>query len=306
MLSKDRIIEEIKRVAGKLGSKSLKQKDFELNSTIPINTVKYYLGPWEQALEQANLAAGQGETKKEPKERELKEKEQDKLLLELLRIFNASGEEPTSLLVDTKGRYGEHEYRKHWKSLHEAFLLARKKFPEKFEHFKKEDSSISIEDAERALETYPLADQHGGGEEENMGESKVKYIPRTIKPKQGKKRSRKVGEPINFRSIKHAPVEKMGVVFLFSMVAAELGFAVESISPDFPDCEGKRCVDLENERWEHVRIQIEYKSSDLQKQEWNENECDILICWIHDWDDCPIEILELKSEISRFEQFDLD
>lgn len=307
MLSKERIIDEIKRVAEKLETKSLTQKDFEFNSTIPINTVKYYLGSWEQALEQANLETGKPGTKKQPREKEIKEKDQDKLLLELIRIYHESGEEPTSLLVDSRGKYGEHVYRKYWKSLSEAFLLARKRFPEKFERFNKMDSPFSIEDAEQALEKYPLAGRPGEGQEVPMGgESKIKFIPQTIKPKQGKKKARTVGEPIKFSSIRYAPLEKMGVVFLFSMMASELGFAVESVSPDFPDCEGKRCVDLENDRWEHTRIQIEFRSSDLQNREWNEGDCDILVCWIHDWEDCPIEVLELRALISRFEQIGVD
>ena len=29
----------------------------------------------------------------------------------------------------------------------------------------------------------------------------------------------------------------------------------------------------------------------------NENECEIIVCWIHEWEDCPIEVLELRNII---------
>ena len=55
MYSKDMIIEEMKRIAQRLGSKSLKQTDFEENSTIHLSTVKYYMGTWRSAIKEAGL-----------------------------------------------------------------------------------------------------------------------------------------------------------------------------------------------------------------------------------------------------------
>jgi hypothetical protein len=51
------------------------------------------------------------------------------------------------------------------------------------------------------------------------------------------------GQPIDFRGLRHAPINEQGVVFLFGMVAYELGFIVESVQAGYPDCEAKRCVD---------------------------------------------------------------
>jgi len=28
-------------------------------------------------------------------------------------------------------------------------------------------------------------------------------------------------------------------------------------------------------------------------------ECDLIVCWEHDWTECPIEVLELKEAIRR-------
>src|SRR5574341_205258 len=47
---------------------------------------------------------------------------------------------------------------------------------------------------------------------------------------------RNYGEPIDFRGLRHAPINEQGVVFLFGMVSDELGFLVESVHHPFPDC----------------------------------------------------------------------
>ena len=72
------------------------------------------------------------------------------------------------------------------------------------------------------------------------------------------------GPPIDFRGLRHAPINEQGVVFLFGMVSYELGFIVEAIHAAFPDCEAKRCVDRRNERWQRVRIEFEFYSSNFR------------------------------------------
>jgi hypothetical protein len=310
MITKERIIQEIQRLAQKLGGKGLNQNQFELHSTIPVETVKYHLGSWEQALKQADLtpvsdekARGQRQKSSQNKQVKSSTVNEEKLLMELIRIYNKIGEEPTVLTVDTQGKYGEHLYRKYWKSLDEALLQARKSFPEKFNIKSGKSGAVSIEDAQMSLEEYNVQKQPGRAEEEMVEEQKIKFIPQTIKPKQVKKRPRTLGESIKFRGLRFAPADKKGVIFLFGIVAPELGFVIESLSPEFPDCDARRCVDLENNQWEHIRIQFEYRCSEVQESELLENGCDLIVCWIHDHKDCPTEVLELKSEMDRFEDF---
>jgi hypothetical protein len=125
----------------------------------------------------------------------------------------------------------------------------------------------------------------------------ITHIPQTIQPKVSKKRRREVGEPINFRGLRHAPLNEAGVFYLFGLVSHELGFLIESIRPGFPPVEGKRCFDKENNRWEYMYIDFEYRSSQFEEKEYDESECDLVVCWIHDWEECPVEILELRSTI---------
>lgn len=93
--------------------------------------------------------------------------------------------------------------------------------------------------------------------------------------------------------LEYAPKNEIGVVFLFAHIAKKLQLRVEEIRPQFPDCIAfKKVGDKEKE----VRIEFEYKSSNFKSHNHNPNDCDMIICWHHDWHDLPdkIEIVELK------------
>lgn len=108
---------------------------------------------------------------------------------------------------------------------------------------------------------------------------------------------RAFGDSLDFRVLRHAPVNELGVALLFGMVAAELGFMVEGVAPGFPDCEGKRQV--APGRWERVRIEFEYRSRAFRDHGHDPAGCDLIVCWEHDWPDCPVEVLALKTEIEN-------
>lgn len=110
--------------------------------------------------------------------------------------------------------------------------------------------------------------------------------------------SRRYGSLINFRGMQHAPMNELGVVFLFGMLAKELGFVVEAISADFPDCEAKR-LDETRAFWEKVAIEFEYKSSNFLQHAHDPARCDLIVCWVHDWADCPIDVLELGHVVKK-------
>ncbi|MCP5106136.1 MAG: hypothetical protein GY950_22310 [bacterium] len=130
----------------------------------------------------------------------------------------------------------------------------------------------------------------------------ITLIPKTIKPKKRGKRSGRAVErgTINFRGLKSAPVNAKGVAYMFGMIGRELGFLVEEAGSEFADCEGKRCLDIAGDRWVRVSIYFEYKSSDFKTRDYAENGSPILVCWRHDREDCPVEVLELRSTIKLF------
>lgn len=105
------------------------------------------------------------------------------------------------------------------------------------------------------------------------------------------------GNPIDFRGLRHQPVNEQGVVFLFGMVARELGYMVEALQAGFPDCEAKRQVGPD--KWQQVRIEFEFESRNFRDHGHPEEGCDIIVCWRHNWPECPtdIEVVALETVI---------
>lgn len=445
MYTKEQIIDELKRLAEKTGGSTLSQKDFELRSTIPMSTLRFHLGSWERALKDAGLAPAPdtalrlaNETKKEPQS-------EDELLQDLLRIEDECGEVPSLTLIIEKGIYGIHHYRKRWKSISEAYLLARRRFPvpagekttpsishleetmperviapvkpllspgipaqETQDHenplvledlevesqtgeimFDEPEDSNEVTDSQidiqthlppwsqnepapldtfadndldsmeiemenpatslqenrgtpvkqespsapppikkatiekKPVQTFTLPDRQvmepvkpivikkeileakeaietnkevRGPEE--IDTRKTVFIPQTIKPRQGQKRRILTGEPIHFRGLRFAPVNKQGVIYIFGMVAHELGFIVESLLTGEPDAQARRKLEESPQHWEQVRLQFAFKSSEFAALGFSEEHADLIVCWIHDWDESPLEILELRSTIN--------
>lgn len=107
------------------------------------------------------------------------------------------------------------------------------------------------------------------------------------------------GAPIDFRGLRHAPINEQGVVLLFGMVSRELGFLVEAVHAAFPDCEAKRLVDRRNDRWQRVRIEFEFKSRTFADHGHDAEKCDLIVCWEHNWPECPLEVVELRKVIEQ-------
>ena len=96
------------------------------------------------------------------------------------------------------------------------------------------------------------------------------------------------GDPIDFRGVRHAPVDIGGVIFLFGMVARELGFHVEAMSSGFPRCEAKR--QLAPGKWTRLRIDFELESRHFRDAGRSPGACDLIVCWRDTWPDRPASL----------------
>lgn len=105
------------------------------------------------------------------------------------------------------------------------------------------------------------------------------------------------GNPIDFGGMRHEPVNEQGVVLLFGMLAKELGYVIEAVQTGFPDCEAMR--QITPERWQRVQIEFEFESRNFRDHGHPASGCDVIVCWRHNWHDCPenIEVVELSSII---------
>jgi hypothetical protein len=111
------------------------------------------------------------------------------------------------------------------------------------------------------------------------------------------KARRRYGPVVDFRGLRHAPINEQGVVFLFGMLAAELGFVVESIQDGFPDCDAK--LRRTDGTFEGVRIEFEFRSSEFRRHGHDPDGCDFIVCWEHDWLECPLTVIDLSAEVQR-------
>jgi predicted transport protein len=103
-----------------------------------------------------------------------------------------------------------------------------------------------------------------------------------------------VGDLINFRGLVYSPINENGTIFLFGKVAEDLNMYVEEIKPGFPDCVARRFT---GKGWERIFVEFEHTSLNFKDHKHDHRECDLIVCWEHNWQDCPIEVIELREVI---------
>ncbi len=267
----EEVIREIRRVASLLGSNSLSQSEFGRHSRLSTSTIKGRFGSWTAAIEAAGLTPNPQGPPSDIKEIVYTD---DELLLEIVNLTQKLGKIPSSNEMYAIGKFSLRPYRDRWGTWTKARRTAYALFGNPLE----DETDVSVPVSNTDQSSLPSRRKTRNTVEREH--PKVQY-----------------GEPIDFRGLRHAPVNEQGVVYLFGMVSRELGFLIESLRTAFPDCEGKYCVDDKKLLWEHVLIEFEFRSSNFKVHGHDPNGCDFIVCWIHDWDDCPIDVIELRSQI---------
>jgi len=167
--------------------------------------------------------------------------------------------------------------------------------PEKFRAFAKESSDWADVLALLPMDRRPSRSTSESGPLPVAGAA-VPISPEALQLQYTKLIDRPTyGNPIDFRGLRHEPVNEGGVVFLFGMVARELGYLVEAVQAGFPDCEAKRQVGPG--KWQRVRIEFEFESRNFRDHGHPPDGCDLIVCWRHNWPECPphLEVVELAK-----------
>lgn len=105
------------------------------------------------------------------------------------------------------------------------------------------------------------------------------------------------GEPVWAPAMCHAPTNEAGVLFAFGMMAAELGYMIMKVQTAFPDCEALRR--LPDGRWKLERAELEFESGNFLDHGHDPAGCDMIVCWRHNWPECPLPVLELSKVIGK-------
>ena len=105
------------------------------------------------------------------------------------------------------------------------------------------------------------------------------------------------GPPLQLPELAHAPMNELGVVFVFGAMARRLGFIVHRLQARFPDCIAMR--EMAPGQWQRVRIEFELESRNFLKHRHRADRCDLIVCWRHNWKECPLEVIELEKALDR-------
>lgn len=99
------------------------------------------------------------------------------------------------------------------------------------------------------------------------------------------------GSPLSY-----APVNEIGVVYLFSQFAKKWGLEIDEIHDAFPDCIAYKKTRGGRRR---IRIEFEYKASSFQRHGHDPRKCDWIVCWKNDWPSAPVhlKVKELRAEL---------
>jgi hypothetical protein len=108
-----------------------------------------------------------------------------------------------------------------------------------------------------------------------------------------------IGEPLDFEGLTNAPMEENGVIFLFGKLHERMGIRIKAIRKGFPDAAGEVWI---KDRLYPRTLEFEFRSSDFKRHKHAPDKCDIIVCWEHDWRDCPknIFVIELKSQLGHY------
>jgi len=102
------------------------------------------------------------------------------------------------------------------------------------------------------------------------------------------------GKPM-FAPFSFAPTNEQGVLFVLGAVAPNLGLTITRVQIHFPDVEAMR--EVGPNQCQRVNYELEYESKNFLLHMHPLDGCDGIICWIDNWPECPLEVIELRKVV---------
>jgi hypothetical protein len=262
---KEYAIQALKNVANKLGVNTLSKSQFDnQNPDIKSYTIASLCGGWDKALKEAGL--NRHENFRDEIGLEMLAKEFLRVTVEINKI-------PTVNQLTRRSKF------------------CKNTFTRKFGSY----SNFKLDVAKYIMKTFQISDVIKNILDEIILSEKTNNNNEIDAPAHHR------GQSLGFRAFVFAPTYEAHVASIFISVADELGFEIISQREAFPDCEARRITNKQRGRYKPCLIEFEFNSSDYKKHKHPIKGCDLIVCWHHDWDDCPIEILELSKEIRKLD-----
>jgi hypothetical protein len=275
-ISNEEIVEKTQALARQLGKETLEYKDL-----VDVAS-KYAIGHRFGGIGKLMDAAGL--KKISPRERLArlsKKLDDESLFAELHRVELNAGREPSTCVLGAFGKYSRKPYLRRFGTWAKAL--------EAYREWKAKNTG--------RLGEISNAEPRGVPESGGKPEPAPAFNPRKYLKQPLEKREPPIGEVIEFRGMRYAPTNELGVVALFGLVARDIGFRIETIQPGFPDAQALFLSDPKRGLWSRTRIEFEFRSSSFSAHRHDPKKCDFIVCWVHDWPACPLNVVELKSEI---------
>lgn len=263
-MTKESLDEKIHEAFKSLHVEELGFDTFNKHTKISARTIRKYYDNWSEACKANGLKSG---TVQDTVSMET-------LASSFLSVASADGEIPSLHRLIRLAKHGEHVFSKKTGGYDN---FKRKAIEHLFAIESVKDSKI-LELLRKELKRL---------------ESKIISAPqdKAVRPHEH-------GSMLGFRAFVHVPTYENEVVAIFGAIAHEIGFEIISNRAEFPDCKANRKIEgSARKRYKECLIEFELRSSDFKAHKHPVNGCDLIVCWEHDWKDCPLEVLELKKTI---------
>jgi hypothetical protein len=265
VMTREELIAKVQEVAQRRGATMLSLRQFMRASHVGTTTIETRFGTWSKLCEAAGIATC-------PRKVPITDEE---LFREMRTTFLALGGVPRFTVFIRGFKYPANVFQhRGW-----PWLVAKLKFrawaevhDPAFPYMDQLPDETAVPPRARRRRVNPMAGIHAP-----LG-------------------ARLMGEPLGFGAMANAPVNEMGVLGLFCMVAERLGYSLELFNPRFPDLELRRRVP--GNRWERLLAELEFRSSSFLAHRHDRNGCQLIVCWEADWRPNDIEVLELRSVVA--------
>jgi Homing endonuclease associated repeat len=274
---KEEILDAIRRIAAQVGKAPSRSQFFSATGISEHNVLKYFAS-WNDAVYRAGLTPYTANVKLDDAQ----------LLEDWATLVRKYRQIPTRDQYRREGKYSPTSFEKHfgpWSTL-----------PAKFREFGRDKLQWADVVAFLPASVPQLQPTLDGVASPIVSIRRIETISNV---RHAQRRDRPTyGNPIDFRGLRHEPVNEQGVVFLFGMVAKELGYMVEAVQTGYPDCDAKRQIGPN--KWQRVRIEFEFESRNFRDHGHVCDGCDIIVCWRHNWPECPenLQVVELRTVIN--------
>ena len=109
------------------------------------------------------------------------------------------------------------------------------------------------------------------------------------------------GSPLFTSVVTYSPTNENAVLVMFATMARDMGFTITHIQQGFPDGEVMR--EVAPGRHQRLRVEFELESRNFVAHGHPVDGCEMIICWEHNWPECPLEVLELKSVVEQMKNY---